>query len=197
MGGDEFCVMGPIGPDGPDELAATAAAGLSETGEGFTVTASYGSVILPVEAQQEAEALRKADQRMYARKGKGRASAGRQATDALLRALSERNAELGTHLNDVTALCEAVAHRLSVPEEQLTSLLQAATLHDVGKVAIPDQILNKPAPLDESEWAFIRTHTVIGERILASAPALSQAAKLVRSSHERYDGGGLSRRARG
>ena len=190
MGGDEFCVLARIGPDGPDAVATLAAGGLREKGEGFTVTASHGSVILPVEAGVPAEALRKADQRMYARKGRGRASAGRQATDALLRALSERNADLGTHLNDVTTLCEAVATRLGIPDEQMTSLLQAAALHDVGKVAIPDAILTKPAPLDEKEWAFIRTHTVIGERILAAAPALSKAARIVRSSHERYDGAG-------
>jgi HD-GYP domain-containing protein (c-di-GMP phosphodiesterase class II) len=66
----------------------------------------------------------------------------------------------------------------------------AASIHDVGKVAIPDAILQKPAALDEAEWRVMRTHTVIGERILGAAPALSQAAKIVRSSHERFDGGG-------
>ena len=72
----------------------------------------------------------------------------------------------------------------------MTPLLQAAALHDVGKVAIPDAILDKPGPLDEAEWEFMRTHTLIGERILAEAPALAEAAKIVRSSHERYDGDG-------
>ena len=72
----------------------------------------------------------------------------------------------------------------------MTPLLQAAALHDVGKVAIPDAILDKPGPLDETEWEFMRTHTLIGERILAEAPALAEAAKIVRSSHERHDGNG-------
>jgi len=72
----------------------------------------------------------------------------------------------------------------------MTPLLQAAALHDVGKVAIPDAILDKPGPLDETEWEFMRTHTLIGERILAEAPSLAEAAKIVRSSHERHDGGG-------
>ena len=66
----------------------------------------------------------------------------------------------------------------------------AAELHDVGKVAIPDAILNKPAPLDPLEWEFIRRHTLIGERIIAAAPALGPVAALVRSSHERCDGTG-------
>jgi PAS domain S-box-containing protein/diguanylate cyclase (GGDEF)-like protein len=190
MGGDEFCVLAPLGADGPDAQAATAAALLSEEGEAFKIRASYGFVILPVEASDPPDALRKADQRMYARKGKSRSSAGQQAADALQSALSERSPDLGTHLRDVTDLCEEVARALGLPNDQMTALLQAAALHDVGKVAIPDAILQKPAALDEAEWRIMRTHTVIGERILGAAPALSQAAKIVRSSHERFDGGG-------
>lgn len=72
----------------------------------------------------------------------------------------------------------------------MDSLLQASALHAVGKIAVPDSILHKPEALDDAEWAFMRTHTLIGERILAAAPALSRAAKLVRASHERFDGHG-------
>ena len=72
----------------------------------------------------------------------------------------------------------------------MQALTQTALLHDVGKVAIPDEILSKPGPLDESEWAFMKRHTVIGERIISAAPALAAVARLVRSTHERYDGGG-------
>jgi two-component system, cell cycle response regulator len=159
-------------------------------GEGFEITASHGSVVLSLEAADAEHALRRADARLYARKGSRRASAGRQATDALLTALSERNPDLGSHLRDVTDLVAAVADALGVLEEERTPLLQAAALHDVGKVAIPDAILEKPATLDDAEWAFIRTHTLIGERILASAPALVEASELVRASHERVDGTG-------
>ena len=66
----------------------------------------------------------------------------------------------------------------------------AGELHDVGKMAIPDVILNKPGPLDETEWEFVRRHSIIGERIVAAAPALAGVAKLVRSVHERWDGSG-------
>jgi two-component system, cell cycle response regulator len=90
-----------------------------------------------------------------------------------------------------------VAARLELPAEQMTVLLQAAALHDVGKVGIPEAILDKPTRLDEAEWDFVRTHTVIGERILSAAPALSHAAKIVRSTHERYDGTGYPDRLEG
>ena len=69
-------------------------------------------------------------------------------------------------------------------------MARAAELHDVGKMAIPDAILDKPGPLDEDEWSFMRRHTIIGERILAAAPALRPWRALVRSSHERWDGDG-------
>jgi two-component system cell cycle response regulator len=108
----------------------------------------------------------------------------------LLSILSERNQELGVHLDEVTALAEAVADRLGMSDDALAPLLQAASLHDVGKAAIPDEVLHKAGPLDDAEWAFMRRHTVIGERILASAPALTRASKLVRWSHERFDGTG-------
>ena len=67
---------------------------------------------------------------------------------------------------------------------------QAAELHDIGKLAIPDTILNKPGALDDAEWGFMRRHTLVGERILAAAPALVDVARLVRASHERWDGAG-------
>jgi HD-GYP domain-containing protein (c-di-GMP phosphodiesterase class II) len=80
--------------------------------------------------------------------------------------------------------------RLGVPQEHMEVAQQTGLLHDVGKVAIPDEILSKPGPLDEAEWAFMKRHSVIGERIISAAPALAVVARLVRSTHERYDGGG-------
>jgi HD-GYP domain-containing protein (c-di-GMP phosphodiesterase class II) len=79
---------------------------------------------------------------------------------------------------------------MGIEGSEFEDLRCAAALHDVGKVAIPDAIITKPAPLTDEEWAFMRRHTLIGERILAAAPALSGAAQLVRSSHERWDGKG-------
>jgi HD-GYP domain-containing protein (c-di-GMP phosphodiesterase class II) len=146
--------------------------------------------MLPAETADAAEALRLADRRMYAQKNRGRGSAGRQSTDVLLKVLAERSPDLGEHMHDVTALCEAVAERLELPPEEATPLLQAAALHDVGKAAIPDAILNKPGPLDADEWAFMKRHTIIGERILGAAPALAAVARIVRSCHERFDGTG-------
>lgn len=198
MGGDEFCALIDVFdmPE-PDAHAASAretveaaAAALTEHGDGFTIRCSYGSILLPVEAQNAETALRLADQRMYAQKRGDRASASRQSADVLLRALTERNLELGSHLRDVAELACAVAQRMGLPHEEVENIRQAAELHDLGKVAIPDAILFKPGPLTDGEWAFIRRHTVIGERIAGAAPALRRVAKLVRSTHENVDGSG-------
>ncbi len=189
MGGDEFCVLLRTAGDDDEQVAAVAGA-LTEHGDGFTITCSYGAVAVPTEIDEAGEALRVADQRMYAHKHSGRTSARSQSRDVLLRALAERNPELGQHISGVAELAEAVARRLGLDEEQIDHVRHAAALHDVGKMAIPDAILDKPAALDESEWAFIRRHTIIGERIVAAAPALRPVAALVRSSHERWDGAG-------
>jgi HD-GYP domain-containing protein (c-di-GMP phosphodiesterase class II) len=79
---------------------------------------------------------------------------------------------------------------MSLLPEELDEMARAAELHDVGKMAIPDEILNKPGPLDRVELGFIRQHTIVGERILAAAPSLSPVARIVRASHERWDGSG-------
>ena len=190
MGGDEFCILASAPRDQHDALLAAAAEALYEHGEGFTVSASHGGVLLPMEAADATEALHLADQRMYADKTTVRTSASRQTTDVLTKLLAERYPELGEHGDYVTELCRRVATTLEVPEEDRHHLLRAAALHDIGKAAVPDAILEKPGPLDEEEWAFMRQHTVIGERILAAAPALARTAELVRSSHEHFDGSG-------
>ena len=188
MGGDEFCVLLP--GDAGEQVVSAASAALSEYGEGFAITASLGRAALPADATTAAEALRTADHRMYQDKRAARGSAGEQATHALLRVLSERHPDVGDHSSGVADLAEAVARYMGADDERVAEVRAGAALHDIGKAAIPDAILTKAGPLDDGEWAFMRRHTLIGERIVASAHALVGVAKLVRSSHERWDGAG-------
>jgi diguanylate cyclase (GGDEF)-like protein len=190
LGGDEFCLLGVCREEQRAALEARSAAALSERGQAFSVTAAHGSVLIPEEAATPTEAMRIADQRMYANKQSSRPSAISQSKDVLVQALTERHPELGGHLNEVSRLVEPVARKLEMPEEEIQVLHNAAQLHDVGKVAIPDAIISKPGPLDEAEWEFVRRHPVIGQRIVAAAPALVRVGELIRASHERWDGGG-------
>jgi len=191
MGGDEFCVLAPCAPgDGPDDLMGRARAALAERGDGFDVGCSAGCALLPEEAADAAEALRTADRRLYAEKHSGRISARLQSAGVLRRALDEWDAELGTHGADVAVLAAAVARRLGLDDDEVERVAAAAELHDVGKIAVPRDILKKRGPLDADEWAYMRRHTVIGERIVQAAPALAGVGRLIRSSHERWDGAG-------
>jgi two-component system, cell cycle response regulator len=197
MGGDEFCVL-LTGAAAEDETAvARAARALSDSGDGFAVTASFGAVRLHREVAHVPEALAVADRRMYSHKRSGRASAGTQSRDVLLRAVYERNPDLGEHIGGVAQLAEQTARRLGLAGNELEAVRHGAELHDIGKLAIPDSILEKPGPLEADELDFMRRHTVIGERIVAAAPALTQVAALVRSSHEHFDGGGYPDRLAG
>jgi two-component system, cell cycle response regulator len=90
----------------------------------------------------------------------------------------------------VASLARAVGRQLGLDAEDLDVVVRAAELHDIGKVAIPDAILHKPGPLNAAEWAFVHKHTLIGERIVSAAEALRPVGRVVRSSHERWDGAG-------
>lgn len=189
LGGDEFCVLAELGPDGLGRLLDATVASLSEEGEGFSVTTSFGAVFLPDEACEPSEALRLADERLYAQKYSAELARSRPH-EVLLQAISEREPELLEHSRSVAQLSLAIGRWLDLSEGELTELRIAAELHDVGKLAIPDAILLKPDPLTSDEWEFVRRHTIVGQRIVAAAPALQNVGRIVRASHERWDGAG-------
>lgn len=144
---------------------------------------------VPSQAADLTEALRAADQQMYANKA-GRSSAREETAAALVQVLAEQGDGLDGHAGAVAELAVLVAEELGMPPHEVQNIGLAAELHDIGKAAIPDTIMNKPGRLDDAEWEYVRRHTIIGERIILAAPALEQAARIVRSSHERVDGTG-------
>ena len=196
LGGDEFCVLLDGSYDREHPLVAGARSALAERGSGFTVTASCGVVGVPADAHGVSEALNLADERMYADKSAGGGSSRARAQtvlmqqSVLMQLLNEREPSLREHVCDVGLMAVAIGRRFVLNSERLDELRRAAELHDLGKLAIPDRILNKPGALSDSEWRLMRQHTLIGERILNAAPALRPVARLVRSSHERWDGAG-------
>ena len=197
MGGDEFCVLLEAAT-ADDALVLDSVAALSERGPGFAISAAHGEASIPAEGSDSAAVLQLADQRLYARKDRTRGgSAVLQLRDVLLQAFRERYPDLQEHQRGVGALALAVGRRLGLEGEELDVLARAAELHDVGKIAIPDAILSKPEPLNEEEWRFMHRHTILGERILMAASALRPVARLVRCSHERFDGGGYPDGLRG
>lgn len=128
---------------------------------------------------------REREQRRAARL-EGEAAAGH----ALLAALQARERYTAAHSEAVVDLATTVAEELGLPATDVIEVAQVALLHDVGKIGIPDAILQKPGPLDSGEWQVMRTHPALGERVVASVPALAHLAGAVRAEHERWDGTG-------
>ncbi len=190
LGGDEFCLLGATRDISAEAICETAEEALTERGKGFAITASWGKVLIPVEVTTSTDALRVADRRMYAKKGRRADSARSQTRGVLLRMLHERAPDLERHLDGVARLAAAFGKALALDAEEQDVVVRAAELHDIGKIAIPDEILHKGDDLTADEWELMRKHTVIGQRILEAAPALGPVASVVRSTHERWDGQG-------
>jgi putative nucleotidyltransferase with HDIG domain len=94
------------------------------------------------------------------------------------------------HGDDVAALAERVALRMGLDVKQAREVHYAAMLHDVGKIAVPSEILCKQGPLTEDEWVVMRSHTVVGAELVERIDAFAHLAPAIRSSHERIDGSG-------
>ena len=191
LGGDEFCVVACGTPAELEKLAVESRAALTDSGRGFTVGSSYGLVLVPEEASDVPGALNLADERLYAQKGDNRrTTVTRQTSDTLVQVLKECQPELDRHVHDVAELARSLGERVGLRPSELDEVVRAAHLHDIGKLAVPDEILDKDGPLDESEWEFLRQHSAVGDRILSAAPDLAAVAELVRASHEHFDGSG-------
>lgn len=193
MGGDEFCALVDGGSEGVRPVLARARAALTERGDGFLITASCGTVHLPEEARTPTTALQLADTRMYADKE----TADRQPAIAPAGIVTRRRPVVADPLRDVGPIAAEVARRLGLDDAQARRVAKAAELRDIGKIAVPEEILHKPGRLDDDEWRIMRQHTLIGERILRVAPPLAELAPLVRASHERFDGEGYPDGLRG
>jgi HD-GYP domain-containing protein (c-di-GMP phosphodiesterase class II) len=113
--------------------------------------------------------------------------------EALAAALDAREHETGLHSKRVACHTLVLARRFTSDPQHLRQVYCGALLHDIGKIGIPDAILLKDGPLDEDEWRVMRTHPEIGHRILAAVPFMAEAAEIVLSHEERYDGGGYPR----
>jgi putative two-component system response regulator len=120
----------------------------------------------------------------------------REETIHRLAAAAElRDNETGHHIQRVSRCSELIARRLGLPYDHCELLRIASPLHDIGKIAIPDHILRKPAPLSVEERRIVETHTELGQAILAGSrePLLELGAEIAWSHHERFDGGGYPR----
>jgi HD-GYP domain-containing protein (c-di-GMP phosphodiesterase class II) len=109
---------------------------------------------------------------------------------ALAAALEAKDAYTGNHAQVIAEFAVAVGEELGAGARELRAIQMGALLHDVGKIGIPETILNKPGPLTDDEFTVMKRHTVIGADIIAGIPGMQEVVELVRWSHERWDGRG-------
>ena len=223
LGGDEFAVLLP-GLDAHDGVAVArsivervGAAQLEQVGE---LTVSAGVATYPVQGVGRDELIRLADSALYWAKedGKNRArayepayielkqlqqlaegtdrAARYRAAASLAKAVDARDAYTGSHSERVGELAARIARRLGLEDSQTELTRLAASLHDLGKLAIPEEILRKPGALNESERLVLQRHPQIGHRMLESL-GVEPIADWVLHHHERWDGDGYPDRLRG
>jgi diguanylate cyclase (GGDEF)-like protein/putative nucleotidyltransferase with HDIG domain len=109
---------------------------------------------------------------------------------ALAAAVDARDPYTRSHSARVAALARNIAEEMQLGADQIRRVQLGALLHDIGKIGVPDAILNKPAELTEDEWVIMRTHSMLGASIVSAVEPLRDLVPIIRSHHERYDGGG-------
>lgn len=181
--GATFAVLAGLG-ERIDDLQGVAASALLEVGEGFMIRAAIARALLPDEADSAVAGIELATRRALAER---RARPG----DSELRPPEDpmEVIPLQRPRYQVADVAARIGRRLGMDATELEQLEAAAHLRDVGNMALPSAVLAREGELPEHEWKFVRLHTVVGERLLAGNFGMEAVARIVRSSHERWDGG--------
>jgi diguanylate cyclase (GGDEF)-like protein/putative nucleotidyltransferase with HDIG domain len=213
-GGDEFLI---ILPEQDKEAATHTARAIgaslgkaefrSEDGTLVPVQMSIGVASYPDDAASPSQLVGQADGAMYKSKQNAKRgdtssiSTSADATfgvlDSLVQAVDAKDSYTKRHCDLVAEYAVKLARRMNLAEESQRALRIAGLLHDIGKLAIPDEILKKPGPLNTDEYSIIQRHVVIGEVLIREVPELKEVIQAVACHHERYDGTGYPRGLKG
>ncbi len=143
--------------------------------------------------QPLAQVLQEAEDAMYRRKTTERQSHRRSVLDALLSALAVRSLETEQHVRNMQRIAALVGRRAGLPASELERLSLLVSLHDIGKVGLPEEALTRAGPLTREEWELVKKHPEVGHRIASNTPDVAHVADDILSHHERWDGGGYPR----
>jgi len=151
----------------------------------FQKPLNYDKMLITIERVKEQQRLKRAEREMNTLK-----AAAYETVFGFVQAVEEKDKETKGHSERVAAMTEALGLALGLNEEQLDNCRYAGLLHDIGKIGIPEDILNKPSSLTDGEFALMRSHPVMGARILEPITFLKDVASAIRSHHENWDGTG-------
>lgn len=198
-GGDEFAILLPkTGEKTAHEvcLRIVEACKANSTGHlKLSIALGYGTKT--DRSQSIHEILSTAESWMYRQKFLDRASYRNALISSLRQTLNAKTHETYEHTMRLEKLALMVGRAMNLSARELDDLALLAALHDIGKVGIPDHILNKPGELTPDEWEIMKTHAEIGHRIASSSPDLVHIAEAILSHHEKWDGSGYPRGLKG
>ncbi len=151
---------------------------------------ALGYAIKESASQNISEAIKIADERMYRNKLLKNNSSRNAIISSLQNTLFERSYETEQHAERLKTLAFEMGRKIGLASNQMDDLALLATLHDIGKLAIPEEILSKPGSLSPKEWTVMKKHPTIGHRIIKAIPDLAHIAEAILAHHERWDGSG-------
>lgn len=161
------------------------------------INVSIGASTKDTEQDDLTQVIKNAEASMARRKLFDQKSHHNAVLSSIMATLFERSFETEEHAERIGTLCAIVGEKLNLPHEDIDKLKLFAYLHDIGKIGISDQILNKPGPLTEEEAVVMRTHPEIGYRIAMASPDFAPIAELILTHHERWDGTGYPNKLSG
>ena len=191
-GGDEFIMLLP---KTDEKTAESICSRIRENCSKVRMSEINFSISLGYETKSEAgtpinDVIKRAEDYMYRNKSISGASLRRSNIDSILLALHEKSPREREHSNRVGELCRAIGQAMNLSEKDIDDLGLAGLMHDIGKIAITDTVLNKEGRLTTSEWVEMKRHPEIGYRILSASNNMSYIAEYVLMHHERLDGSG-------
>ena len=136
------------------------------------------------------KAIEEAEYALQVKKMLSNDSERSHALASLVRTLEEMDSDTEQHVQRTRRMGELLGKRIGLSDSQLTNLRLLCLLHDIGKISVPLEILNKPGKLTDSEWAVLRGHAEKGYQIAMSSDELKPIADMIRCHHERWDGKG-------
>ncbi|MFW2487217.1 HD domain-containing phosphohydrolase [Clostridium chromiireducens] len=199
LGGDEFVILMPKTDTYEAEKIIKNINNLAKKEEiqNLDISISFGYETKCHEEEIIQEIFIKAEDYMYKRKLFESSNMRGKTIDTIINTLNEKNKREEQHSVRVSELCELMGKNIGLPERKIQELENAGLLHDIGKIAIEESILNKPGMLSEDEYNEIKRHPEIGYRILSTVNEMSEIAKYVLSHHEMWNGKGYPKGIKG
>ena len=198
-GGDEFVMVMPKLDSGEAEAIIRRIRGHAENEsiENISISISFGFETKRDPEEPIHEVLKRAEDYMYKKKIFENQGLRAKTISSIIATLHEKNKREELHSNRVSMLCESMGAAMGLPDYRIMELKTVGLFHDIGKIAIDEDILNKRDKLTDEEWEEMKRHSEIGYRILSTANEMSEMAGYVLAHHERWDGNGYPRGLKG